>query len=1102
MGISSADELRCGDEVEFLVGPRDLTRPPRGDQQMQMQMQMQQDGLSAYQVRVVEKGSVEWEVEEEPKGQRRVGRVERMIRWGGREGGGYSNSGGGGGGGDSSAMVGTIRVVGFKDEIQQGNDVKVEQSRDQNDAENNVVEIEKKSSLAEESEELLKNKNQSRDMIKGTLARFTPDDYDGYRSKSRTNALERNDLVEFTLVTEKRSGIKYARNITLIQSERERLEEERERKMLENATLESGIVVSLKKGYGFLKSNQRREEIYFHFSHVHFPEQDRDGCASALTLEEGQDMEFLVVKEGSKLAARNLKFLPRGSVEFEQVIAKGVTGVLKLVPRFSNLTNSARRSGKNLQDEQYGKIRLDHPIQFVPKNTNNGQEMVVSEVNIRPDDCKCLFKDEKTAELWVRVGDSLRFDVIRDSVDGLCRVAPTTCNADGSQEDGGNPKIRLVSLGLAGRAEGIVASIKNDYGFIELAHRNVDVYFRLSELMPPSLQQDLVPICAEQNQHALSVGSEVTFDLSLLPPRNRSGKSDGRSFKRSGEKDQLRAQRLIILPPGTVSLTKEESDVIGFVTRMKGGYSGQIRLNKKMKAMTQKQNYPLIMKLIEDFSLDSSEGDLHFLDVQSEFENDIIADIVERRSGMSMNFLPVSDFGDSNRGRISIKKIENSKQNFVVEEGVSGQNVTDENNDKVIQDENEVNPINETDSDAEVENNNDEGIEQDAECETNKNEVDLTSKKRVRKRIKSVQVVTFDRQSLSPSFVDDPPMAGDKVSMTVTYCRRTDQFSVSNMVLVERNEPVGKAVKYNLCEGYVLLEPAHTSIKDNINSKGKRRGFEGGGGWGSDETTKDQTTNSNEDGIILLLDDPAGLFHSRPNDCPDDASKPKDSLVESDANVVDERPNDVQDGTPPVPQHIRYTLSSVGNRNTTGDTPKRGDLVTFTKGKNGMAKDISVVTKSAAKIVNGCLSKLQMEDNLAIFTCTTTNNDNQMYNVNLSQVISCDARVLKEETPVEGILHEDKIVGICRTDDLYLKKSATVGSGLRERPKLNLTVKKELQKNLGGKIIAQSCMAKGPDGTMGFHSGWTDRISRFISILPTSPIPDLKDDVMEEEQVS
>ena len=46
---------------------------------------------------------------------------------------------------------------------------------------------------------------------------------------------------------------------------------------------------------------------------------------------------------------------------------------------------------------------------------------------------------------------------------------------------------------------------------------------------------------------------------------------------------------------------------------------------------------------------------------------------------------------------------------------------------------------------------------------------------------------------------------------------------------------------------------------------------------------------------------------------------------------------------------------------------------------------------------------------------------------------------------------------VCRNSDLYLESK--LGSGFKERPKLNLTVKKEL-KGLGGKIIAQSGMAK------------------------------------------
>ena len=67
---------------------------------------------------------------------------------------------------------------------------------------------------------------------------------------------------------------------------------------------------------------------------------------------------------------------------------------------------------------------------------------------------------------------------------------------------------------------------------------------------------------------------------------------------------------------------------------------------------------------------------------------------------------------------------------------------------------------------------------------------------------------------------------------------------------------------------------------------------------------------------------------------------------------------------------------------------------------------------------------------------------------------------------------------VCRTKDLYLTSKVTA-AGARQRPKLNLTVKKELKDGLGGQIMAQSGMAKGPDGTCGFVDGWTKRKSPY-----------------------
>ena len=62
-------------------------------------------------------------------------------------------------------------------------------------------------------------------------------------------------------------------------------------KILEDATSESGRVVSVKGDFRFLMSTTRMEEIYFPVSHI-FPE---DNAGVEAMLKEGQDIEFYVI---------------------------------------------------------------------------------------------------------------------------------------------------------------------------------------------------------------------------------------------------------------------------------------------------------------------------------------------------------------------------------------------------------------------------------------------------------------------------------------------------------------------------------------------------------------------------------------------------------------------------------------------------------------------------------------------------------------------------------------------------------------------------------------------------------------------------------------
>lgn len=1110
-------DLQVGQEVEFFVGPR---KPSRGSGRSSQSQSVgdgngnnrEEDKLSAFQVQVLEPGSVVWEVEEEPKGVRRVGFVESMVRTNPHRRDNRDRDRDR----DGSPPEGAIRLKALEEENEPEPASKDDSVQGQTDDVNAIANAAVK---------------------KGALVKFTLDDYTGSgsgssnnnnnnpRSKPRNEVLERNDVIEFTLVTVKRTGMQYARNIVLLQSERKRMEEEREKKMMDEATLEQGIVVSLKNGFGFLRSNQRKEEVYFHFNEIHLPDDDDEEVGGeqeeghgnekleekkknvcTYRLHEGQDMEYLVVMEGGgdrggkkKLAARNVKFLPKGTVEFEKVIATGVKGVLSLAPRFFNAINAGRRGGKSATNsnmsmpEGLGRVLLCQPIRLDSsgqvqsevadkKEQNKGSEL--SEIVLHPNVCRGLMKDEPKPELWFKVGDTLMFDVIKDVMDGSYRAVPTkSCLGESKEETDETPRIRLAALGLMGRAEGIVASIKSDFGFVHLAHRNVDVYFRISEVLPAPMQQDMMSCgeSADKKKVEITVGSEITFDLSLSPPKARSssGRNNGRfgGVGRGGEKDQLRAQRLAVLPPGSLTINKVESDVIGFITRMKGGYSGQIRLNKKLKVMSQTTQYPLMVKVIHNFASNKSEKVLNFQNVQSEVENDIFADIVATSPGLELQFVPDSDFAGSNRGRICIQKVERKAKEGSDKDATPDEDQNDEALDTTVEVEEDTN----IDADEISTHEDDEGDVEEEQAPGSQ----TSPKKRARKKARTIQTVTFERQSLTPALIAEPPMNADKVSMSITFSRSTGQFTVSDMVLVERNEPIGKAVQYNMCEGYVLMEPVHTSFKE---SKSKRKS----GGWGSDDKVdQDADGESNGDGIILLLDDPAGLYKLMKQTPPpgDDVSEedqedPSSTSTNVEAIAQKIEAISMENDSIHLGQHIHYTIASIVGRNAS-DTPKRGDLVSFTKGKNGRAKDTRIVSKSFAQRVKGRLSELDLVEGTAVFR--PLSDDKTSFDIKLSEVVSCEIKVLKEGITVEGVLHDGCIVGICRNADLYLESTIVAGGGKKERPRLNLTVKKEL-KGLGGKIIAQSCMAKGPDNTLGFYPGWTTRVSKYAeAATPQDP---------------
>jgi len=306
------------------------------------------------------------------------------------------------------------------------------------------------------------------------------------------------------------------------------------------------------------------------------------------------------------------------------------------------------------------------------------------------------------------------------------------------------------------------------------------------------------------------------------------------------------------------------------------------------------------------------------------------------------------------------------------------------------------------------------------------------------------------------------------------------------MVMPEGTIDVSNKLDKNQYQGYVLLEPSSTALsntKSPTMAKGTDSGrwsncVQEGGTKQSDETTMY--------GRILLLSDhmqpSAGIKGTSPDNEDTDSVQSSskelktDDKVNASSKAIEDKGKEISlNKTNAQYSHLSYNIASIQGRNTKAqstDNPKRGDLVSFSKGKGGKIRDICVVKPSAATTVTGNLENVDISTGTASFC---SNNDaKDMFEISLTEVVSCDVSLLKDKEMVEGILCAGKIFGVCRTADLYIK-STWRGSDIKERPRLNLTVKKEL-KDLGGKIIAQSGMAKGPDGTNGFPPGWTKRI--------------------------
>ncbi|XP_078662914.1 cold shock domain-containing protein E1-like isoform X17 [Branchiostoma floridae x Branchiostoma belcheri] len=293
--------------------------------------------------------------------------------------------------------------------------------------------------------------------------------------------LKKGDEVSFFIATDKRNGNVRARKVQLISSVPV------ERYM--------GVVCSMKESFGFIERADVVKEIFFHYSE--YPGDIRE-------IELGDDVEFSIATRNGKEVATHIKKLIEGTVVFEDVSNERIRGkVIKPLPR------GPQRRQDFLSSQQSDPLsgRLSYEAADGTKDIPFGDR-------------------DQRSECSLQVADIVEFNIATDRRDKLQRATnidllPETFRTTGEK-----------------REMGLVAAMKEGFGFIKCVDRDARMFFHFSELLDPMRE--------------LHIGDEVEF--TVVPDPSSSQRNH--------------AIRIKPLPKGTVSFHKVSSErLLGVVDK-------------------------------------------------------------------------------------------------------------------------------------------------------------------------------------------------------------------------------------------------------------------------------------------------------------------------------------------------------------------------------------------------------------------------------------------------------------------------------------------------------------------------------------------------------
>ncbi|KAK9712515.1 SUZ-C motif [Popillia japonica] len=253
-----------------------------------------------------------------------------------------------------------------------------------------------------------------------------------------------------------------------------------------------GVVCSMKESFGFIERADVVKEIFFHFSEAKTKEE----------LRLGDDVEFIIQTRNGKEVACNITRLPAGTVIFEDLKPEILRGqVLKPLDRGNN--------ARHQTDALPGRIRYRAPDH--------------SEVEIS------FGEKDQRGDFTLRHGDWVQFKIATDRRDQLNRATQIMLLEESFMVSGER------------REQGVVASVKDGFGFLRCVEREPRLFFHFNEVLDVD--------------HDVQVGEE--FEFTVIQDQTSTFSNNRQS-----------AIRMKLLAPGTVQFEMTmETNLTGIVSK-------------------------------------------------------------------------------------------------------------------------------------------------------------------------------------------------------------------------------------------------------------------------------------------------------------------------------------------------------------------------------------------------------------------------------------------------------------------------------------------------------------------------------------------------------